>query len=171
MSIKINMAKALVLLSGGLDSMLAAKVLMEQGIEVTGLSFKSNFFGTAKAKKVAEQLGIRLIEIDFSAEHLAMVKNPDHGYGKNMNPCIDCHAMMLTRAAEYLTPTLSLERRGGIKSPLPPFVKGGSSFQKCKKIPTTSCPWSFNNLAATDESTPPDMATAIFNLLLSLAIY
>lgn len=97
-----NMTKALVLLSGGLDSMLAARILMEQDIEVTGVSFKSNFFGTAKAKTVAKQLGIELMEIDFSFEHFIMVKNPKHGYGKNMNPCIDCHAMMLTKAREIM---------------------------------------------------------------------
>jgi len=104
--------------------MLAAKVLVEQGIEVTGLSFKSYFFNTDKAKKVAEQLGIKFIEMDFSVEHLAMVKNPKHGYGKNMNPCVDCHAMMLKKAAEYLTPALSLARRGGI-TPLDPPLSGG----------------------------------------------
>ena len=82
--------------------MLAAKVLMEQGIEVTGLSFKSYFFNTDKAKKAAEQLGINLIEAGFSDEHLAMVKNPKYGYGKNMNPCIDCHALMLKRAREIM---------------------------------------------------------------------
>ena len=82
--------------------MLAARVLMEQGIEAVGLSFKSNFFGTVKAKKVAEQLGIKLIEVDFSDEHLTMVKNPAHGYGKNMNPCIDCHSLMLKRAKEIM---------------------------------------------------------------------
>ena len=85
------MTKALVLLSGGLDSMLAARVLMEQGIEVTGLSFKSFFFSTAKAKKVAAQLNINLIEADFSEEHLAMVRNPKYGYGKNMNTFIYFH--------------------------------------------------------------------------------
>ncbi|OGF22985.1 hypothetical protein A3D45_02830 [Candidatus Falkowbacteria bacterium RIFCSPHIGHO2_02_FULL_42_9] len=110
------MAKALVLLSGGLDSMLAARILMEQGIEVTGLSFKSYFFGTAKAKKVAEQLGMKLIEIDFSVEHLAMVKNPKHGYGKNMNPCIDCHALMLKKAKEIM-----------VNPPCPP-CQGGEQF-------------------------------------------
>jgi len=82
--------------------MLAARTLMEQGIGVTGLSFKSYFFGTAKGKKVAGQLGIGHIEVDFSDEHLAMVKNPKYGYGKNMNPCIDCHAMMLKRAKEIM---------------------------------------------------------------------
>ncbi len=94
--------KALVLLSGGLDSMLAAKILMEQGIEVTGLSFKSYFFKTDRAKKVAEQLGIKLIEVDFSEEHLKMVKHPAHGYGKNINPCIDCHGLMLKKAGEII---------------------------------------------------------------------
>lgn len=95
--------------------MLAARVLMEQGVEVTGISFKSNFFGTAKAKVAAEQLGVKLIEIDFSVEHLAMVKNPKHGYGKNMNPCIDCHALMLKKAREIMdgkTP-LNLPLSGG----------------------------------------------------------
>jgi len=82
--------------------MLAAKVLMAQGVEVTGLSFKSCFFGTLKAKKAAEQLGIELIEVDFTDEHLGMVKNPAHGYGKNMNPCIDCHTLMLKRAKEIM---------------------------------------------------------------------
>lgn len=82
--------------------MLAARTLMEQGIEVRGLSFKSYFFGTGKAKKIAAQLGLELIEMDFSAEHLAMVKNPKYGYGKNMNPCIDCHAMMLKKAKEIM---------------------------------------------------------------------
>ncbi len=104
--------------------MLAAKILMEQGIEVTGVSFKSYFFDTDKARRAAEQLGVKFIEIDFSDEHLKMVKNPKYGYGKNMNPCIDCHAMMLKKAAEYLTP-LPPPLKGGIKSPQPPFAKGG----------------------------------------------
>jgi len=96
------MAKALVLLSGGLDSMLSARVLMEQGVKVTGLTFTSHFFGAAKARKAAEQLGIELKEVDFKKEHLQMVKNPKYGYGKNMNPCIDCHSLMLRYAKKYL---------------------------------------------------------------------
>jgi len=82
--------------------MLAARILIEQGIEVTGVSFKSYFFGALKGKKVATQLGINFMEIDFSEEHLAMVKNPKYGYGKNMNPCIDCHSLMLKRAKEIM---------------------------------------------------------------------
>ena len=96
------MSKALVLLSGGLDSMLSAKLLMEQGIEVTGLTFTSFFFGAKKARKVVDQLGIELKEVDFSKEHLEMVKNPKYGYGKNMNPCIDCHALMLRHAKKIM---------------------------------------------------------------------
>ncbi len=90
--------KALVLLSGGLDSMLAARALQNQGIKVTGLSFKSYFFSEKAAKKAAKNLKILLSVVDFSKEHLKMVKNPKHGYGKSMNPCIDCHALMLKKA-------------------------------------------------------------------------
>jgi len=78
--------------------MLAAKILMEQGIKVKGVTFKSCFFGPAEAKAAAENLGIELKVVDFSKEHLKMTKNPKHGYGKNMNPCIDCHLLMLKRA-------------------------------------------------------------------------
>lgn len=89
-------------MSGGLDSLLAARVLMEQGVEVVGLSFKSNFFDTFGAKKTAKQLGIELKEVDFSQEHLEMVKNPKYGYGKNMNPCIDCHSLMFRYAKKIM---------------------------------------------------------------------
>jgi len=94
--------KALVLMSGGLDSMLAARILMEQGIKVTGLTFISNFFGAVQSRKTVKVLGIELIEYDFSEEHLKMVKNPKHGYGKNMNPCIDCHGLMVRKAYEIM---------------------------------------------------------------------
>ncbi len=94
--------KALVLLSGGLDSILAARLLQEQQIEVTGLSFVSYFFNADLAKKAAKQLKIKLKIIDFSKEHLKMVKNPSHGYGKAINPCIDCHILMLKKAKELV---------------------------------------------------------------------
>jgi len=95
-------SKALVLLSGGLDSILAAKILKNQGIKVTALSFKSYFFDSAEAKKAAKNLKIPLKVIDFSEEHLKMVKKPEHGYGKSMNPCIDCHILMLKKAKEIM---------------------------------------------------------------------
>ncbi len=94
--------RALVLLSGWLDSLLAVNVLQEQGVEVVGLTFESPFFGSKNAKKGAEQLGIELIVKDISEEELALVKDPPHGYGKQMNPCIDCHAQMFRKAGEML---------------------------------------------------------------------
>lgn len=98
----IYMARALALMSGGLDSVLAAKIIADQGIEVTGLCFKSAFFGSKNAEKMAAQIGIPLKVVDFTDEHLAMTKKPKHGYGKNMNPCIDCHAMMLNYAGKIM---------------------------------------------------------------------
>ena len=96
------MVKALGLFSGGLDSVLACKLLMEQGIEILGVCFISPFFSSDGAKIAAKALEIDLEEIDFSKEHLAMVKEPLSGYGSNMNPCIDCHALMLEWAGELL---------------------------------------------------------------------
>jgi len=87
--------RALILFSGGLDSILAAKILMEQGVECEGLCFKSCFFDGKQAKKAAKQLGIKLRIVDFSKEHLKIVKCPKYGDGRNMNPCIDCHLLML----------------------------------------------------------------------------
>jgi len=94
--------KALVLLSGGLDSILVAKILQNQDIKVIALSFRSYFFNEGMAKKAAKNLRIPLKVVDFSKEHLKMVKNPKHGYGKSINPCIDCHILMLKKAKEIM---------------------------------------------------------------------
>jgi len=94
--------RALVLFSGGLDSILAAKLLQKQKIKVFGLTFVSCFFNAENAKKAAKKLKIPLKIIDFSKEHLEMVKNPKHGYGKNLNPCLDCHTLMLKKAKEIM---------------------------------------------------------------------
>lgn len=96
------MSKALGLLSGGLDSSLAAMTLMRQGIEVTGISFVTPFFGAGKAKIAAEKIGFPLIVSEISDIHLQMVKEPKYGYGRNMNPCIDCHAMMFRLAGDIM---------------------------------------------------------------------
>jgi len=96
------MSKALGLLSGGLDSSLAALCLKRQGVEVTGISFVTPFFSSSKAERSAEQMDIPLIVENISEVHLAMLKNPRYGYGKNMNPCIDCHAMMFRLAGEMM---------------------------------------------------------------------
>jgi tRNA U34 2-thiouridine synthase MnmA/TrmU len=94
--------KALTLLSGGLDSILAARVIMEQGIEVIGVCFVAPFFGPENARAAAKALGIKLIEHDFTEEYFAMMKNPRYGFGGNMNPCIDCHGLMLKTAHSLL---------------------------------------------------------------------
>ena len=96
------MTRALAMISGGLDSILAAKLIKEQGIDVIGICFKSYFFSEESAKKMTKQIDIPLVVVDFSPEHLELVKNPKHGRGKNMNPCIDCHSMMMNYAGELL---------------------------------------------------------------------
>ncbi len=100
MNKKQGKVKSLVLLSGGLDSILAVKILQEQGIEVTGISFVSYFFSAEPGKKAARQLKIEHRAFDFSDEHLNIVKNPVYGYGKAINPCIDCHLLMLKKAKD-----------------------------------------------------------------------
>ncbi len=95
-------AKALVLMSGGLDSQLAVCVLRDQGVEVHAVTFESPFFDGATARKACEQLGVPLLVVDFTSEIIAILKNPKHGFGSNMNPCIDCHAMMIKTAGEIM---------------------------------------------------------------------
>jgi len=95
------MVTALVVFSGGLDSILAVRVLEEQNIKVTGLSFDSYFFDSEEAKKTAEQLGVNLIIKDISELQLDTVKNPQYGHGSALNPCIDCHGLMFRVAGEF----------------------------------------------------------------------
>jgi len=90
-------------MSGGLDSMLAVKVLQDQDIEVEGITFQTPFFGPEAAQKAAEQLGVFLRVVDIGQAHLEMLKNPRYGYGSQMNPCIDCHALMLNTAGRIMT--------------------------------------------------------------------
>jgi tRNA-specific 2-thiouridylase len=94
--------RALSLLSGGLDSLLAVKVLEEQGIRVTGVTFTSPFFGATNAEKGAAALRIELLVRDITDEIIALVKAPPHGFGRQMNPCIDCHALMVRKAGELM---------------------------------------------------------------------
>ncbi|QSV46880.1 hypothetical protein [Geobacter benzoatilyticus] len=102
--------KALALLSGGLDSTLAVKVMLEQGIEVEALNFTSPFCTCtgknagckSEAIRVAEEFGIPIKVMHKGVEYLELVRNPKHGYGKGMNPCIDCRIFLLRKAKEYL---------------------------------------------------------------------
>ena len=110
--------KALVLISGGLDSMLAAKTVMEQGVHVEGINFFTGFCveghthairekDKAKPKRnnslwVAEQLGIKLHIIDVIEEYKNVLINPKHGYGAHMNPCLDCKIFMVNKAKQWI---------------------------------------------------------------------
>ncbi|MFA6376440.1 MAG: tRNA 4-thiouridine(8) synthase ThiI [Candidatus Paceibacterota bacterium] len=90
--------RALVLMSGGLDSMLAGKILEFQGMKTTLICFKSYFFSEIAAQKSARALGMELRVEDISVPHLEIVKHPRYGYGGAVNPCIDCHLLMLKTA-------------------------------------------------------------------------
>lgn len=110
--------KAVSLISGGLDSMLATKAMLDQGIHVEGINFYTGFCveghthairkkDKAKPKRnnalwVAEQLGIKLHIIDVIDEYKDVVINPKHGYGSNLNPCLDCKCFMVKKAHEWI---------------------------------------------------------------------
>ena len=112
--------KAVALISGGLDSMLAARTVLDQGVHVEGINFFTGFCveGHTHAIRrrangrganprnnalwVAEQLGIRLHLIDVVEDYKRVVLNPKHGYGANLNPCLDCKTFMVGRAREWM---------------------------------------------------------------------
>ncbi|MFA6193773.1 MAG: tRNA 4-thiouridine(8) synthase ThiI [Parcubacteria group bacterium] len=96
--------RALVLFSGGLDSILAVKILASQGIETTALVFTSYFFDAKPAEKSARENNIKLKIVDFSKKHFEIIKNPRYGRGVGMNPCIDCHLLMLKEAKKLVGP-------------------------------------------------------------------
>jgi tRNA U34 2-thiouridine synthase MnmA/TrmU len=110
--------KAVALISGGLDSLLAARVVQEQGVHVEGINFFTGFCVEGhthairrkdrnKPKRnnalwVAEQLGMKLHIIDIIEEYKEVLFNPKHGYGANMNPCLDCKIFMVKKAHEWI---------------------------------------------------------------------
>ena len=110
--------KAVALISGGLDSLLAAKVVQEQGVHVEGINFFTGFCveghthairkkDRARPRRnnalwVAEQLGIRLHIVDIVEEYKPVLLNPRHGYGANLNPCLDCKVFMVRKAREWM---------------------------------------------------------------------
>ena len=113
-----NQRKAVALISGGLDSMLAARIMLEQGIHVEGLNFFTGFCveghthairnkDRKKQKRnnalwTAEQIGIKLHIIDVIEPYKQVVLNPKHGYGANLNPCLDCKGFMVGRAKDWM---------------------------------------------------------------------
>ncbi len=94
--------KALSLISGGLDSLLAARLILDQGIEVEGLGFSSPFFGSARGRRSARSLGIPFHSRDITPGMIAALEEPRYGYGKHCNPCTDCHRLMVATAAGLL---------------------------------------------------------------------
>jgi tRNA U34 2-thiouridine synthase MnmA/TrmU len=110
--------KAIALISGGLDSLLAAKVVQEQGVHVEGINFFTGFCveghthairkkDQARPKRnnalwVAEQLGMKLHIIDIVEEYKEVLLNPKYGYGANMNPCLDCKIFMVKKALQWI---------------------------------------------------------------------
>jgi tRNA-specific 2-thiouridylase len=103
------MAKAFSLFSGGLDSTLAARAVLEQGVEVTALHFITPFFGydskgreAQASEKFRKKYGIDVRILDVSREYIEMVRKPVYGYGKNFNPCLDCKIFMMRKASEIM---------------------------------------------------------------------
>jgi tRNA-specific 2-thiouridylase len=99
--------KAIALLSGGLDSILAVRIMMDQGLEVIAVNMKTPFYSCESEGKcyptmTAERFKIPLREIYGGEDFLKMVKKPKHGYGKNMNPCIDCRIYLFGKAKEIM---------------------------------------------------------------------
>ena len=102
----MNHVKAISLLSGGLDSILATELIRKQEIEVVAFNVKTPFYipkkdGTSEATEAANQLKVPLIVVSVGKDYLQMLRNPKYGYGKNMNPCIDCKIFMIKKAKKY----------------------------------------------------------------------
>ncbi len=104
--------KAIILLSGGLDSTIAAELMNRDGLELFAVNFKTPFclcdrrssdVGCASnARRVADALGIDLKIINASKDFLEVLKNPKHGYGANMNPCIDCRILFFQKSRQLM---------------------------------------------------------------------
>jgi len=98
-----NQLKCLFLFSGGLDSILGVKILrLQKNIKIVGVNFKSVFFSEKIAKEMAKKIKLPLKIIDISEKLIEIVKKPKYGYGKGMNPCLDCRILMLKEAKKIL---------------------------------------------------------------------
>ncbi len=98
----LSMSRAIGIFSGGLDSMLAVELLRRQAVEVLTLTFETPFFGSSRARDSARRLGVEHMVMDITQEHIQVVRNPQFGLGKHMNPCLDCHALMFKKAGELM---------------------------------------------------------------------
>ncbi|MGM0418197.1 MAG: tRNA 4-thiouridine(8) synthase ThiI [Thermodesulfobacteriota bacterium] len=94
--------KALGISSGGLDSILSALVLKDAGVDVKWITFETPFFSSEKSKKASEKYGIPLRVENISETYIKMMKSSGVRYGKNMNPCLDCHTLMFSIAGSLM---------------------------------------------------------------------
>jgi len=99
--------KAIALFSGGLDSILACRVIAQQGVDVLAVKFVSPFFdyhllGSDYCEKTRRAYDIEVSLVDISQEYIELLRSPAHGYGKHFNPCIDCKIFMMRRAREMM---------------------------------------------------------------------
>ena len=104
--------KAIILLSGGLDSTIAAELMSREGLELFAVNFKTPFclcdrrsagLGCGShAKRVADSLGIDLRMINAAKDFFEVLKDPEHGYGANINPCIDCRILFFKKSKELM---------------------------------------------------------------------
>ena len=99
--------RAVALLSGGLDSTLAVRLMLDQGIEVHALNASTPFCtcnrgGRCESERVAEEFGIPLRRVVLTDEFLTVLRNPKHGYGSGMNPCLDCRMLLFTKGKKYM---------------------------------------------------------------------
>lgn len=113
-----NIYKAIGMFSGGLDSILAAKIMLDEGFEVIAFHFYTGFNGklsreiengpdwewtpTEAVVKSADKLGIKLVARDVSKEYINLITNPEHKYGSGVNPCIDCRIFLIKKAHELM---------------------------------------------------------------------
>jgi tRNA U34 2-thiouridine synthase MnmA/TrmU len=102
MTSSLKKIRALGLSSGGLDSILSALILRNQGIEVEWITFETPFFSSAKARQAASKSKIPITVENITKTYIKMLKNPPCGYGKHMNPCLDCHALMFKLAGKIM---------------------------------------------------------------------
>lgn len=128
--------KAICLFSGGLDSQLAARIIKKQGIEVIGVCFQTPFFGNNPLiKEFADRLNIPLKTLEIGSDYMnEVLLKPRYGYGKNLNPCIDCHAYMLNRAGDLMQDTAASFLITGEVLGQRPMSQNKSSLQLVEKL-------------------------------------
>ena len=98
-----RVTRCVTLLSGGLDSMLAIRIMQDQGIEVEALNFKTMFTCCQDlSAQAANRLGVRLTVVSQEDDYLELIKKPRFGYGKGANPCVDCRIYMFERAHKFM---------------------------------------------------------------------